>query len=69
MYKIDLSGAIAALQNGDIVVYPTDTLYALGADVYNEGAVRRVFKVKKRPLMILCLWLYQILMLLRRLLL
>jgi L-threonylcarbamoyladenylate synthase len=50
MYKIDLSGAIAALQGGDIIVYPTDTLYALGADVYNEAAVRRVFKVKKRPL-------------------
>lgn len=50
MYKIDLSGAIVALQSGDIIVYPTDTLYALGADVYNERAVRRVFKVKKRPL-------------------
>lgn len=49
MCKIDLSKAIAALQDGDIVVYPTDTLYALGADVYNDGAVRQVFKVKKRP--------------------
>ena len=50
MYKIDLSRAIAALLSGDIIVYPTDTLYALGADVYNGRAVRRIFKVKRRPL-------------------
>lgn len=49
MRRIDLSGAIAALQSGEVVVYPTDTLYALGADVYNETAVKRVFEIKKRP--------------------
>ena len=50
MHKIKLSKAIEALKNGDIVVYPTDTLYALGADVYNEKAVSKIFKVKRRPL-------------------
>lgn len=49
MYTYDLSRAITALQEGNLVVYPTDTLYALGADVYNENAVKRVFKVKNRP--------------------
>ena len=49
MQRINLSKAIAALQDGDIVVYPTDTLYALGADVYNGGAVRRIFEIKRRP--------------------
>jgi L-threonylcarbamoyladenylate synthase len=48
MIKIDLSQAITALKRGDVVVYPTDTLYALGADVYNENAVRRIFKIKNR---------------------
>ena len=50
MQKIELSKAIEALQNGDIVVYPTDTLYAFGVDVYNKDAVKKVFEVKKRPL-------------------
>jgi len=49
MYTYDLSGAITALREGNLVVYPTDTLYALGADIYNENAVKRVFKVKNRP--------------------
>lgn len=50
MQRVDLSKAIATLQSGGIVVYPTDTLYALGADIFNELAVRRVFEIKKRPL-------------------
>ena len=50
MYKSDISKAISALKNGDIIVYPTDTLYGLGADIYNNDAVRKVFKIKKRPL-------------------
>jgi len=49
MSKIDLSKAITALKRGDVVVYPTDTLYALGVDAYNEGAVKRIFEIKKRP--------------------
>ena len=49
MQRNKLSEAIEALQNGRIVVYSTDTLYAFGADIYNEGAVRKVFEIKKRP--------------------
>ena len=41
--------AIAALQDGRLVVYPTDTLYALGADIYNIKSVRNVYHLKKRP--------------------
>jgi L-threonylcarbamoyladenylate synthase len=50
MQRVELFKAIEALQNGDIVVYPTDTLYAFGVDINNKGAVRKVFEVKKRPL-------------------
>jgi L-threonylcarbamoyladenylate synthase len=49
MDKLDLSEAITALSNGEIIVYPTDTLYGLGADIYNNKAVEKVFKFKKRP--------------------
>lgn len=49
MKRSDLSDAAKALKNGEVVVYPTDTLYALGADIYNEGAVKKIFEIKRRP--------------------
>lgn len=49
MKKNDFSAAFQALCNGDVIIYPTDTLYALGADIYNEAAVRKVFDIKHRP--------------------
>lgn len=50
MLKTDFFKAIEALKSGEVVVYPTDTLYALGAIIYNEEAVGKVFSIKKRPL-------------------
>lgn len=41
--------AVAALRNGGLVVYPTDTLYALGADPSNPAAMDRLFAAKQRP--------------------
>jgi L-threonylcarbamoyladenylate synthase len=49
MKKNDFSAALKALKNGEPIIYPTDTLYALGADIYNEIAVRKVFDIKQRP--------------------
>lgn len=34
---------------GGIIVYPADTFYAIGADCFSAEAVRRVFRLKKRP--------------------
>jgi len=48
MKKLVLSKAIAALKNGQVIVYPTDTLYGLGADIFNDSAVNKVFEIKKR---------------------
>jgi L-threonylcarbamoyladenylate synthase len=39
---------IAALQAGELVVYPTETFYAIGADGFSSIALRRLFQVKKR---------------------
>jgi len=50
MSEIDLSNVISSLKHGNVVVYPTDTLYALGADVFNESAVKKIFNLKQRPL-------------------
>ena len=43
------TNAVNALKKGNLIVYPTDTLYALGADIFNDGSVTKVFTVKKRP--------------------
>lgn len=40
--------AVAALLDGELVVLPTDTLYGLAADAFNQGATRRVFVAKER---------------------
>ena len=44
-----IGNAIKSLQSGNVIVYPTDTLYALGADIFNDDAVKKVFALKKRP--------------------
>jgi len=41
--------AAGILRSGGTVAYPTDTVYGLGADVFNGGAVTKVFTAKKRP--------------------
>lgn len=41
--------AVDILRKGGVVAYPTDTLYGLGADAFNEQAVERVFVIKGRP--------------------
>jgi L-threonylcarbamoyladenylate synthase len=42
--------AVSILKEGGVVAYPTDTVYGLGADAFNEEAVRRIYRVKQRPL-------------------
>jgi L-threonylcarbamoyladenylate synthase len=49
MIKADISAAIKALKEGKVIIYPTDTLYGLGADIFSETAIRKVFEIKKRP--------------------
>ena len=39
--------AVKVLQNGGVIVYPTDTIYGLAADIMNKEAVNRIFKIKK----------------------
>jgi L-threonylcarbamoyladenylate synthase len=41
--------AAEALRAGELVAFPTETVYGLGADALNERAVARVFAVKNRP--------------------
>ncbi len=38
------------VNSGGIIAYPTDTIYGLGCDPYNKGAVERINAIKQRPL-------------------
>lgn len=37
------------LQEGGVIVFPTDTVYGLGADAFNARAVERIYEAKNRP--------------------
>ena len=44
----NLSAALQRLEAGEVIVFPTETLYGLGADALNEVAVEKVFALKGR---------------------
>lgn len=43
-----INEAIEVMANGGVILYPTDTVYGLGADIFNKAAVKRIFNIKKR---------------------
>lgn len=45
----NLDKAIEHLKNGEVVAFPTETVYGLGADASNDDAVRKIYKAKGRP--------------------
>ena len=45
----DMNEIVSVLKSGELIIYPTDTLYGIGADPFNEGSVKRVFLAKNRP--------------------
>lgn len=45
----DIQAAVDSLREGNTVVFPTETVYGLGADASNPDAVNRIFAIKGRP--------------------
>jgi L-threonylcarbamoyladenylate synthase len=45
----EIEAAVEALRAGDLVAFPTETVYGLGANASNPAAVRKVFAAKGRP--------------------
>src|SRR5512137_1341736 len=45
----EIDRAVAALRDGEVIAFPTETVYGLGADAQNPDAVRKVFELKGRP--------------------
>lgn len=44
-----LQRAAGILEHGGLVVFPTDTVYGIAADPFNQAAVEQIFVVKRRP--------------------
>ncbi|GAB4341290.1 MAG: L-threonylcarbamoyladenylate synthase [Desulfobulbaceae bacterium] len=40
---------VDVLKKGGVICYPTDTMYGLGCDIFNQKAVKRVYQIKNRP--------------------
>lgn len=47
--KITLKNAAEIIKNGELVAFPTETVYGLGADAWNTNAVKKTFQTKGRP--------------------
>lgn len=41
--------AVASLEAGGVIAYPTDTYYAIGCDLLNKKAVEKLYRLKQRP--------------------
>lgn len=52
-----MTSCALVIKNGGVVVYPTDTIYGIGCDPYNDLTVKRIFTIKgrneKKPLPVL----------------
>lgn len=48
MHK-DVDQAVEVLQQGGVILYPTDTVWGLGCDATNDQAVDKLFRLKQRP--------------------
>ena len=44
-----VAAAAEDLAAGRLIVYPTETVYGIGADIYNESAVKNLYVAKNRP--------------------
>ena len=44
----DVKAALEVLQNGGVILYPTDTIWGIGCDACNEEAVKRIYAIKNR---------------------
>ena len=42
--------AVSVLMHDGVIVYPTETVYGLGADAFSDEAILKVYEAKKRPL-------------------
>jgi len=47
-FESDILSCLKVLQEGGIILYPTDTIWGIGCDATNETAVEKIYRLKKR---------------------
>tara|TARA_X000001036_G_scaffold88688_1_gene80957 strand:- start:4146 stop:4706 length:561 start_codon:yes stop_codon:yes gene_type:complete len=47
-FSLDKDSSIQWLEKGKILVHPTESIWGLGCDAFNENAINKIFKLKKR---------------------
>ena len=48
-FKNNIAKAAQTIKDGGTVAFPTETVYGLGADVFNRDAIEKIFQIKERP--------------------
>ena len=48
MFQIDIEKSLEILNQGGVILYPTDTVWGIGCDATNSAAVERIFTIKQR---------------------
>jgi len=43
-----INRAVEVLKQEGVIIYPTDTIYGIGCDIYNDQAIKKLIKIKKR---------------------
>ncbi len=43
-----INKAVQILRNGGVIVYPTDTIYGFGCDIFNKEAVKKIYEIKRK---------------------
>lgn len=41
-----INKAVSVLKEGGVIIYPTDTVYGIGCDIFNKNALERIFAIK-----------------------
>jgi len=44
-----IENAVYLLSRGEIIAFPTDTVYGVGGDIFSEAAINRIYRLKNRP--------------------
>ena len=44
-----LAGAVQALENGGVIIHPTDTCYGLACSIFSQSALEKLYRLKKMP--------------------
>ena len=47
-FSAEVEAALAALRNGKVILYPTDTIWGLGCDATDDAAIQKIYSIKQR---------------------